>query len=290
MEIDLLRLLFAFFCGYFLAISGSLSQVTSHNHLASPSTLGMDGLAVVTVILSQGILVLLGVEFPLEHLSFALFILCFFGVFVLSKGLFRFSLFETDMQGIILLGLAFNLLVGAVFSVVQFLFMALNFEFPTGLWFGNFRFYSLSYLWLFVLAFIVTLLCLSKLAPKLRIMTIGNEFAQGCGINISKIQKQSLLLSLFLTGLVICYFGVFSFLSLIFPHLLRMVPVFRKNMRHELYYGPFLCGIALSFLDALCFHFDFRGAELPVGMVSSILGSFLLIGLLLKSRLKNFAK
>jgi len=46
MEIEFGRLALSFIVGYFLCLSGSLSQLVTNNPLGSPSTLGMDGLAV----------------------------------------------------------------------------------------------------------------------------------------------------------------------------------------------------------------------------------------------------
>jgi len=52
-DFEIYRFFFAFLCGYFITVSGSLSQLMSNNSIASPSTLGMDGGAVLFVIFSQ---------------------------------------------------------------------------------------------------------------------------------------------------------------------------------------------------------------------------------------------
>ena len=289
MELEWMRVLLAFFCGYFLALSGSLTQIVSQNNLASPSTLGFDGLAVITTLLAQFGISAAGISIPIEHLSFCIFIGIFSVIFFLSyrkkidtnQKVFASS----NIQVVILLGLGFNLLVGAVFSVVQFLFMAMNMDFPTGIWFGNFRYYDIWFLVIFTGIFVVSHIVKYSLGKHLRVMSIGSEFALGMGVKVQDVQKLSFLLSLFLTGTVISYFGVFSFLGLIFPHILRSLPIFKYNMKNEIYYGPYLSGVFLSVLDILCFEFDIYGAELPVGMVSSVLGALLLILLLVKSKL-----
>ena len=290
-EIEWARLLLAFFVGYFLTVSGSLSQLVTQNNLASPSTLGFDGLAVICIILGQFILTALNLSLSLEIVSFILFLFLFLCVYILRES-FKSKenfLLKQNIQLIILIGLGFNLFVGAIFSVIQFLFVALNWEFPTGIWFGNFKFYSLSTLWIYLISFIGLQVVLLKLSPGLRLISIGHDFAQGVGLKVKRIQALSLFTSLFLTGLVISFFGVFSFLGLIFPHLLRLIGFFRKDMRNELLYGGILSGVIFSGFDLLCYNLDIYGTELPVGMVSSVFGALvLLVLLLIKQLVRNY--
>ncbi len=291
---ELYRGIFAFLCGHFLCLSGSLTQITLNNHLASPSTLGFDGLAALGVILAQAIMTAT-MPGSLEVKAFVIFCLlvligAIFGRKTLaSKGL------SLDIGFLILLGLAFNLFVGAVFSIVQFLFMALNYEFPSGLWFGGFRYFKVWWLVPFGSLFFFSIFVTKRNARNLRLMSLGNSFALGRGVDVKRTQLESLLLSLILTGLVISFFGVFSFLGLIFPHVLRSFSRFRSNIRKELVEGPMLAGAALFGLDAICLRFTYRGAEFPAGMITSVGGAMLLVLLLLRSkaifsRPKTFAK
>ncbi|MCO4754035.1 MAG: iron chelate uptake ABC transporter family permease subunit [Bacteriovoracaceae bacterium] len=291
-EIDLTRAILAFMCGYFLTLSGSLSQIVTNNSLASPSTLGFDALAALSVIVSQGIIVYGGISYPLEFVSLAIFGFIFCGFIAISytKGKTTLRYFSLDIKFLILTGLGFNLFVGAIFSIVQFLFMSLNWEFPSGLWFGNFRFFHEESVYIFGLTLSAILFYLFKNISQLRLLSLGEDIALGLGVNVVKAQRLALLVSLGLTGVVISFFGVFSFIGLIMPHMLRGFNFFNKSMRHELFIGPAVGGASLSIIDYFCFRFDFQGAEFPAGMVSSIVGALLLIVLLAKSQVKNFAK
>ncbi len=289
-EFELTRFILAFICGYFLTVSGSLSQLVTNNSIASPSTLGMDGMAVLFVILSQFVVMGdLSISLSLESLSFiAISLLCatcyVFFFLVRHK---KFLASEINIQKLILFGLAFNLFVGAIFSIIQFLFMALNFEFPTGLWFGSLKQAESDLLPVFMGVFILIQIIFSRLIKKLEILNLGSDFALGVGINVSRIQGSSLIISMFLTGLVISYLGVFSFLGLIFPHILRSFNIFKTNMKMELMLGSYLCGFIFAIVDQFCFYGVVYGAELPVGMVSSVFGAFFLIFLVLRSRINR---
>jgi iron complex transport system permease protein len=292
MEFEITRIIIAFIVGYFLSVSGSLTQLITNNSLASPSTLGMDGLAVLFIIAAYFLSIFIDVNISSESLSFILF-LGFTFLFVLVKQLLKskkISVIEniwhhSGMKSIILIGLAFNLLIGAFFSIVQFLFVAMNIKFPSAIWFGNLRQYDPSWVYFFLIFFAVTYVSIWKVSKKLDILNIGNLFAQGLNINIERIQMICLTISLLLSGLIISYFGVFSFLGLIFPHILRSISYFKDNMRREVIIGPLFSGVVFSGIDLLCFTFTYQGAELPVGMVSSVVGSFFLIYLLVKSKI-----
>ncbi len=286
MEIEWARFCLALLAGAFLTLAGSLGQLVTNNSLASPSTLGMDGMAVLVVIVTQLLALVFPLPFAHEHVSFGILSL----VFVLST-LFlyykRSSLMVrggVNIQKFILFGLAFNLLVGAIFSVIQFMFMALNFEFPSALWFGSLKQYELGYLIPFLAIFFVVVMYLKVNVSKLEMLNLGGDFAKGLGINVGGVQLSSLTLSFFLNGVVISYFGVFSFLGLVFPHTIRSFKVFKTNMKRELIWGPIICAFIFAVVDQFCYNNVVYGAELPVGMASSVLGSFFLIFLVLRSK------
>lgn len=287
MEIEWVRLFFVFLAGYFLCFSGSLSQLVSNNSIASPSTLGMDGVAVLMIIVSQFTLTIFDFGVDLQLLSYFIFIV--FLIFLICAMKIKKKKLDsvwdiTEIKKIIILGLAFNLFIGAIFSIIQFMFMALNFEFPSGIWFGNFKQYEYSWSALFLLALVFCIVFIKLYLSKLSLLNLGRGFSSGVGVDVSKVQNHSLLLALFLTGTVICFFGVFSFLGLILPHILRSFKYFSSRIEKELLVGPVLSGVILCFIDFACYHFTFYGAELPVGMTSGVIGAFFLIMLIVRQK------
>lgn len=286
-EVDIIRVLCAFFVGYGLTLSGSLSQLTTNNSLASPSTLGMDGLSVVSLLVAQGLIVTKISSLSSEFLSLIVFSIFFIILAAIFLSLRPRDLWQyLNMKQIILLGLAFNLMVGAIFSVIQFMFIALNYEFPTGLWFGHFKHAQLSNLIILVVPCVMIWVYCLKNAAKFNAINLGVFVAQGIGIDVEKFQKINLLLSLLLTGIVVSFFGVFSLLGLVLPHVLRSLTFFKTDMRSEILYGPLLGGLLIAVIDLACYNFVFYGAELPVGMISSVVGAFALILVLLRSSIR----
>ncbi len=285
------RLLAAAAAGMILSLSGSLVQSITQNDLAGPSTLGINAFIVLFVIALHFASRLLALPLPLEWLSLilccAVTVLLLFFFWRRNCGVaVRHSAFgQTNMDFLILVGLCFNLFVGALFSLFEFFFMSLNWEFPSELWYGNFRLSLMSNSLPLVIVAIFLWGAALKMAPRLQLMSFSSHLAENWGVNGKRVQLQAILLALLGQAFIINFFGVFSFAGLIFPHLLRSISFFQSEIKRELLWGSLLCGIIFLLLDFACTHILILGAEVPVGMLSSFLGtSFLFILLINRYR------
>lgn len=277
-EFDIARLLSALAAGALLSFAGSLVQLTSRNELASPSTLGMDGAAVLMVMLAYG---LEGLGLSLGNLadtSFLLgYVLSLLLWLIIKKTKWRST---GDFRVILLLGLSVNLFVGSLFAVMQFMAMAFNREFPEQLWFG--RLQTLSALgWgisILVWGPLVGFVFYYRRSWKALLLGVGQ--CRGLGIPVDKMIRGSLLLAFISTLWVVTQFGVFSFLGLLAPLLLRQLPRYRGVPWREMTDGALVAGVFFAALDHACFNVTFHGAEIPVGLPSALFGAAALVGLL----------
>src|SRR5690606_16330800 len=114
------RFLSAVLTGMILSQTGSLIQMSSRNVLASPSTLGFDGLSILWILIFHSIMLVFGYEQPVLILFLTGIPLTILIGWVYSK----FIDTQKSIERLILIGLTFNLLVGAIFSFWQFLFLA----------------------------------------------------------------------------------------------------------------------------------------------------------------------
>lgn len=274
-----LRFACAFFTGIILSQTGSLIQLSTRNILASPSTLGFDGLSVLWMLIFHSLLLGIGVE--QGSVEVFLFGLPLF--FVVGFFFSRFMLWQNKIEKLIFIGLAFNLLVGAIFSLWQFMFLAFNLPFPVELWFGHFRYSEMSS----ALILLFTELCI--LAGWLFLRRDFEVFSLGHSISRNlKIKKNLLFLFLFIsiaagTFAVVALFGAFSFLGLIFPIVARKFWFYRYDLAGELIYGAVMNGLFMIFIDSICYFFPIYGAEIPVGLIATGVGALSLILLLWKS-------
>ena len=271
-----LRLVCSFLVGCLLSQSGSLVQWGTRNILTAPSTLGMDGLAILWLMIWH-FLNILNPNFFLAPFSLigGIVIFTLIGIFFSSnlKG-------KTRYEKIILIGMTFNLMVGAIFSLGQFVFMAFNIPFPLELWFGHFRHVTHESLMILLSLQIIVYLGFKIYFKELKKYSIGPIMAQNWGLNESAIFRFIFILVGVVTFITTYYFGAFSFLALIFPILARKIWFHRFDLKGEFIIGSLFNGMALMGLDYLCYEYPIYGAELPVGIIVTAVGALSLIVIL----------
>ncbi len=279
MEYLIPRLISSFLTGMVLSQTGSLLQLCTRNTLASPSTLGFDGISVLWLLVSTSLLLFLkidGSSLFLTALGLPLFV--FFGLFFSS-----FFSRHRNIEKLIFLGLTFNLMVGAIFSLWQFFFMAFNLPFPVELWFGHFRFASLSSGLILCLFELLVLALWFILRKEFALYSLGTGLALNLNLKTKRLFSFIFLTISIGTYLVISLFGAFSFLGLIFPILARKQWFSRFDLSGEFLVGGAFNGLLLLIIDLLCYLFPVMGAEIPVGLISTVIGAVSLILLLGKS-------
>ena len=280
-----IRLACAFICGTLLSANGSLIQVVTQNPLAAPSTVGIQGAGLLLYLLSYGLSFFLGGETLL--IAFTLFHFLFLVFFFIWKPSQELK-FE-GLKKIILWGLCLNLLVGALFSLLQFVLLNLGVQFPTEIWFGNFSFADKKSFLFLAFIFLVHLVLNFKMGSRLRLFVLGKSFSHAYVENEKYLIRSLFLFVFYTTTLITFFFGYFSFLGLIFPHMLRAFSSYRKDIFKEIYFGSLWGGLVFSLMDYFCYQFPIKGAELPLGMIMAVFGplSFLIL-LLFRSRvIKN---
>jgi iron complex transport system permease protein len=269
------RLLSSFLAGALLSQAGSSVQLATRNILASPSTLGIDGLAVLWLLLIHSLA--LAVEGLELQLGLALGLpLCL----LLALGYTRLLRREVSPERVILLGITFNLLVGAVFSLWQFYFLAFNRPFPAEVWFGHFRFAApetaLTLLWTEV----ILLGGLIWGRRQIQLYSLGPSVHQLFGLRRSRVFMLLFSSAIIATFVVVAGHGAFSFLGLVFPLIARKLWFRRFDLPGEFVLGAVFNGAILMAIDYICYRFPLYGAEVPVGLLMAVVGAVSLILLL----------
>jgi len=132
---------------------------------------------------------------------------------------------------------------------------------------------------------ITTVVCIFialRYARHLNALMIGEEEAIYLGINIKRLKLVILLINVVMIAIATAFVGVISFVGLIVPHLLRILN--GSDNRYLIRNGALLGAILLSASDLVA-RMALRPAELPIGIVTSIIGVPVFIILL---RRKNY--
>jgi len=266
------RTLGCLLAGAALAVSGAVIQGVLNNKLASPSIIGVNagaGLA-VTLCCAFGTLsgwAIAGSAF-LGALTTVLLI-----VFVAEKA-------GASRTTVILGGVAVNAFLNALSEVVSTLIP------EVGMMAGDFRvggFGSVSYVRLIPAGVLIWLamLFVFSLHNELDVLTLGEETAQGLGLDVKKIRTLLLVLAAMLAGAAVSFSGLLGFVGLIVPHAVR-----RMAGSESKCFLP-LCAMGGAAFVAFCdtvARVAFAPFELPVGILMSVLGGPCFLLLLLKQK------
>ncbi len=130
-----------------------------------------------------------------------------------------------------------------------------------------------------------TVVCIAialRYAKHLNALMIGEEEAQYLGIDIKRLKLNVLLINVIMVAIATAFVGVISFVGLIVPHLLRIIN--GSDNRFLIRNSALLGGVLLGAADLLA-RMALRPAELPIGIVTSIIGVPVFIVLI---RRKNY--
>ena len=266
------RTLGCILAGAALAVSGAVIQGVLSNRLASPSIIGVNagaGLA-VTVCCACGALsgwAIAGSAF-LGALTAVLLI-----VFTAEKA-------GASRTTVILGGVAVNAFLNALSEALSTLIP------EVGMLAGDFRvggFGSVSFVRLLPAGVLIllALLVVFSLHNELDVLALGEETAQGLGMNVRKTRTLLLVLSAMLAGASVSFAGLLGFVGLIVPHAVRRIA------GHESKFLLPMCALSGAAFVTLCDtagRVIFAPFELPVGILLNILGGPFFLGLLLKRK------
>lgn len=118
------------------------------------------------------------------------------------------------------------------------------------------------------------------LAPKLDILSLGQAQARHLGINVTVLRRVIITISAIVVAAGVAFSGIIVFIGLVVPHALRFV----LGPGHRLLVpGCFIGGALATTLADLAARTLITGADLPLGMLTSIIGGPLFFWLLIRS-------
>jgi len=115
----------------------------------------------------------------------------------------------------------------------------------------------------------------------LNALALGEEEAIHLGINVEKTKRILFILASILTGLSVSVSGIIGFVGLIIPHLMRM---FTGTDHRILFVSSFLAGASFLILCDTLARTVIEPFELPVGVITGIIGGAVFVYALSKKQ------
>lgn len=273
-DIRLPRTLLAVLVGAGVATSGAAIQGLFRNPLADPALIGVSGGAAV---FAAGYLVL-GAELGLT--SFGVSGSAFIGGLLTTWLVVEIGRRGGTISSMLLAGIAINAVALSGVGILSYL--------STDSELRSVAFWALGSLngadWRSVAIATVILGVVAIFYSRgemLNAMTLGDSEAGHLGISVSRLRIEIVVLTALATGVSVALCGVIAFIGLVVPHLIRLT---LGSNHYIVIPGSALLGAALLlFADALS-RTLLSPAELPVGIITALLGGPFFIYLIVRQK------
>ncbi|MCF6268915.1 MAG: iron ABC transporter permease [Melioribacteraceae bacterium] len=270
LHIRIPRLLLAIGVGGGLSVAGAVFQSLLMNPLADPYILGVSSGGSFGAVLA----LLLGLSFIwVELFSIIGASIVILLVFIIGH---RFGKLQPNIL------LLTGVMIGAFFSALILLLLTfLNDTLRTAIFWlvGNLAMadnFSAYYIVIFSLIISVVL---SLFGYKLNLLAMGDEDASNLGLNPKRIKSVIYILASVLVGIIVSVSGIIGFVGLLIPHFVRII--FSSDNRIVVPASFLIGAIFLVFTDTIA-RTVILPSELPVGVVTAIIGAPVFIYLLKK--------
>ncbi|GAA3104885.1 hypothetical protein GCM10020254_58370 [Streptomyces goshikiensis] len=278
-NVRLPRVVLALLVGSSLGCAGALMQGVFGNPLAEPGVIGISAGAAVGAVASIGLGLSFFGNWTITACAFVSGLVTVGSVYLLSR-----SGGKTEVVTLILTGIAVNAFAGALIGL--FVFFADSGQV------NQITFWQLGSLaqatWPKVLAVLPCALTGLLIAPfhagKLDLLALGERPARHLGIEVERLRLTLILVVALLTAAAVAVAGVITFVGLLVPHLLRMA----NGPGHRfLVPGSALAGAVVLLAGDLAARTIAAPAELPLGVLTALIGSPFFFWLLRRTRRKQ---
>lgn len=289
-QIRLPRILLAVFVGALLSMSGVAMQGLFRNPLADPSLIGVTAGASAggSVVIALGGSLLLG-AMGLWLISFGAFLGGLLAVWIVyrlshqsNNVVQMISSEHTSVATMLLAGIAITALASSVTNLLEF-FVDNNLLRQISLWkMGGLDGASWSRVLIVLAIFCCVAIIFPRYASALNAFLLGESQARYLGVNVENTKKTLILLTAAAVGVSVAMAGAIAFVGLVVPHIMRLlIGPDHKN----LFWASAVAGAILLVVADLLARLIVMPAELPVGLVTALVGAPFFIFLLTRQSL-----
>ena len=281
-QIRMPRTLLGLTVGMVLALCGVAMQGLFRNPLADPGLVGVSSGAA----LGAAVAIVGGAAFGGLPEAFAPYLLsacAFVGGLLVTALVYRLGRREgqTNVATMLLAGIALTALAGAAIGLFTYLADDATLRTLTFWNLGSLNGASYSRLWPLLIVAVGVALWLPRRAAALNAMLLGESEARHLGFNVERIKLELVLCTALGVGAAVAAAGLIGFIGLVVPHLMRLLvgPDHRVLLPASL-----LAGASLLLLADLVARLLLAPAELPIGIVTALIGAPFFLYLLVRGR------
>jgi iron complex transport system permease protein len=273
------RIVMAIVVGAALATAGAVMQAIFGNPLAEPGVVGVSSGAA----LGAAAAIVLGAatlgEYTVAIFAFAGGLLATLLVYVVSRANGR-----TEVVTLLLTGIAVNAFAGAGLAFVLFAANTASREQIIFWQLGSLN----GSLWREVLVVaivaVVGVTAAILLSRRYDLLSLGERNARHLGLDVERLRILSIVVVALLTGVAVAFVGIVAFVGLVVPHVVRML---LGPQHRALIVASAFGGAVLMLAADLLARTIVPGAELPIGMLTALVGGPFFFFLLWRQRRRS---
>lgn len=270
--------------GIAFGISGAMMQTLFKNPLADPGLIGVSAGASAGVV----IFMLLAKFLPeifysgfLSYLSlpFSAFLGAVITIFVIYKLASVYN--KVAVTVMLLAGIAINAMLGALVGLFTYVSTEEELKSFTFWTMGSLADGDLKVILTLVPIVLITYIFAHKKKVELNLMLLGEDEARNSGVNAERLKKMIIFFVSLSIGASVAFCGIIGFIGLIVPHIARQLV--GSNHKFFVPLSAILGAFVLLWADSLA-RTIVAPAELPIGIITAILGAPFFLWLLMKNR------
>lgn len=281
-QIRLPRTLLGLCVGAVLALSGVAMQGLFRNPLADPGLVGVSGGAALGAAFAIVGGSMLGGFSPAGS-PYVLSLCAFLGGLLVTALVYRLGRREgqTQVATMLLAGVALTALAGAGVGLFTYLADDATLRSLTFWNLGSLNGASYPRLWPLLLVGLGVALWLPRRAAALNALLLGESEARHLGFDVERLKRELVLCTALGVGAAVAAAGLIGFIGLVVPHLMRLLlgPDHRILLPASL-----LAGASLLLLADVAARLLLAPAELPIGIVTALIGAPFFLYLLVRGR------
>lgn len=268
------RALTGFLVGCGLALSGTILQVITRNPLASPGVIGLNSGAAAAVVA----VIVLVPSFPMSRLP----LVAFGGALVVAAVIYGLSWKKgSSTTRMLLVGIGISAMAGALITYLLTIGKIFRVT-QASVWMaGSLYGRTWDHFWPLLPWLIVLFPLLLLCARHLDLFQLGDESGMGLGIRLELMRLILIVISVGLAGSAVSMAGTIAFVGLMAPHMALHLVGSRSMKRLPV--AALLGGLIVMLADLLG-RMLFSPFEIPVGLITALIGAPYMIYLLLGRR------
>jgi len=272
------RIVMALAVGAALAVAGALMQAVFGNPLAEPGVVGVSAGAA----LGASTAIVFGISAGgggVALLAFVGGLLATLLVYAVARAGGR-----TEVVTLLLTGIAINAFAQAGLAFVLFLADTASREQIVFWQLGSLAGSLWSEVVIVLPVLVIGTILAVMMSHRLDLLSLGERNARHLGVDVEQLRILAIILVALLTGVAVAFAGIIAFVGLVVPHIVRMAlgPAHRGLLIASAVGGGALLAIADLLTRTLVV-----GADLPIGMLTALVGGPFFFGLLYQQRRRS---